>query len=135
MGDPLIDEISDSLLGQPAKVEEPSMDVPVVDEPKKPDELADMLSESLVGSSMDNLPEVIQPQKVPRVIGKSGSMITLLKKYTNCWIFVGQNGRIWVKGDPKGIDLIVEAIKKIEKEAHTVGLTNRIEKLLKEGQK
>ena len=77
----------------------------------------------------------IQPQKVPRVIGKSGSMISLLKKYSNCVVFVGQNGRIWVKGDAKGVDLITEAIKIIEEEAHTVGLTNRIENFLKERQK
>jgi exosome complex component RRP4 len=74
----------------------------------------------------------IQPQKVPRVIGKSGSMITLLKKYSNCYIFVGQNGRIWVKGEPEKVDFINEAIRKIEKEAHTVGLTSRMEKFLKE---
>ena len=74
----------------------------------------------------------IQPSKVPRVIGKSGSMITLLKKYTNCWIFVGQNGRMWIKGDQKAIDRIVHVIKVIEEESHTQGLTNRIETLLKE---
>jgi len=77
----------------------------------------------------------VQPQKVPRIIGKSGSMITLLKKYSNCWIFVGQNGRIWIKGEADKVDFIVEAIKKIEKEAHTVGLTSRMEQFLKERQK
>ena len=77
----------------------------------------------------------IQPSKVPRVIGKSGSMITLLKKYTNCSLFVGQNGRIWVKGDPEGVDRILHVIRKIEAESHTQGLTNRIEQLLKEGSK
>ena len=77
----------------------------------------------------------IQPQKVPRVIGKNGSMITLLKKYSNCWIFVGQNGRIWIKGESDRVDFIVEAIRKIEKEAHTVGLTSRMEQFLKERQK
>lgn len=77
----------------------------------------------------------IQPQKVPRVIGKNGSMITLLKKYSNCWIFVGQNGRICIKGESDRVDFIVEAIRKIEKEAHTVGLTSRMEQFLKERQK
>lgn len=77
----------------------------------------------------------IQPSKVPRVIGKSGSMISLLKKYTNCWVFVGQNGRIWVKGEKEGVDRIVQVIKIIEEESHTQGLTNRIEKLLKEESK
>ncbi len=31
----------------------------------------------------------VEPSKIPRIIGKKGSMISLLKKYTNCRIFVG----------------------------------------------
>jgi exosome complex component RRP4 len=77
----------------------------------------------------------VQPSKVPRVIGKSGSMISLLKKYSNCWIFVGQNGRIWIKGDQEKVALVTKAVRTIEKEAHTMGLTNRTEELLKEGVK
>jgi exosome complex component RRP4 len=73
----------------------------------------------------------IQPIKVPRVIGKKGSMISLIKKYTGCRIIVGQNGRIWINGDIEGIEKATRAIRKIEAEAHTKGLTTRIEKLLK----
>jgi len=72
----------------------------------------------------------IQPSKVPRVIGKNGSMLATLKKYTQCWIFVGQNGRIWIKGEDEKVNLLIKAIRKIEKEAHTVGLTQRIIKML-----
>lgn len=72
----------------------------------------------------------IQPSKVPRVIGKGGSMLATLKKYTNCWIFVGQNGRIWIKGEDEKVNLLIKAIRKIEKEAHTFGLTQRIIKML-----
>jgi len=72
----------------------------------------------------------IQPSKVPRVIGKGGSMLATLKKYTNCWIFVGQNGRIWIKGENEKVNLLIKAIRRIEKEAHTVGLTQRIIKML-----
>ncbi|HDN95521.1 MAG TPA: S1 RNA-binding domain-containing protein [Thermoplasmatales archaeon] len=72
----------------------------------------------------------IQPSKVPRVIGKSGSMLATLKKYTQCWIFVGQNGRIWIKGEDEKVNLLIKAIRKIEKEAHTFGLTQRIIKML-----
>ncbi len=39
--------------------------------------------------------------KIPRVIGRNGSMISMLKKELNVSIFVGQNGRIWLKGDDK----------------------------------
>jgi exosome complex component RRP4 len=72
----------------------------------------------------------IQPSKVPRVIGKNGSMVLLLRQHTGCWIFVGQNGRVWVRGKPENISKLVSAIRKIEDEAHTTGLTERISKFL-----
>ena len=74
----------------------------------------------------------IQPTKVPRVIGKNASMLSIIKKYTGCWIFVGQNGRIWLKCPEEKLGVAIEAIKKIESEAHTVGLTQRIEKMLRD---
>lgn len=74
----------------------------------------------------------ISPFKVPRVIGKGGSMISLIKKYTNCRIFVGQNGRIWIDGELDDITNAILAIKRIEKDAHTTGLTNVIEDYLRE---
>lgn len=40
----------------------------------------------------------ITPTKIPRLIGKKGSMITIIKKETGCQIFVGQNGLILVSG-------------------------------------
>ena len=70
----------------------------------------------------------ITPSKVPRVIGKQGSMISMLKNLTNCKISVGQNGKIWVEGD--GEEMAVKAIELIEKESHLPGLTEKIEKLL-----
>lgn len=70
----------------------------------------------------------ITPAKVPRVIGKEGSMVELIKKKTGCQIVVGQNGIIWVKGEKR--HLAVETILKIEEYAHTSGLTDKIEKFL-----
>jgi exosome complex component RRP4 len=72
-----------------------------------------------------------EPSKVPRIIGKKGSMISLLKKYTRCRIFVGQNGRIWIDGDDENVAKVLFTIKKIENESLSYGLTNRIESLLK----
>jgi len=77
----------------------------------------------------------VEPSKVPRIIGKKGSMISLLKKYSRCRIFVGQNGRIWIDGDDNGITKVLHAIRKIEDEALSHGLTNRIEALLKKDAK
>lgn len=73
----------------------------------------------------------IGPQSIPRVIGRSGSMIKMLKNLTNCTIFVTQNGRIWIKGENIATErLLIEAINKIANEAHTVGLTDRIQEYL-----
>jgi len=69
----------------------------------------------------------IAPAKVPRVIGKGGSMVRTLKEATGCSIFVGQNGRVWLKGPSREKEaLAIRTIKKIEEEAHTSGLTERI---------
>ncbi|MCZ7356494.1 MAG: exosome complex RNA-binding protein Rrp4 [Candidatus Methanoperedens sp.] len=74
----------------------------------------------------------VTPSKVPRFIGRSGSMIAMLKNETNCNIFIGQNGRIWITGKDKDMDLAVKAIFKIERETHISGLTDRITRFLKE---
>lgn len=71
------------------------------------------------------------PNKVPRIIGKSGSMISMIKEATNCQIVVGQNGIIWVSGEPEDEIIAVNTIKKIEKESHKSGLTDEIQKYLK----
>ena len=72
----------------------------------------------------------ISPTKVPRIIGKNSSMISMIKKETKCDILVGQNGRIWLNGEAERINLAVKAIELIEREAHTAGLTKRVEDML-----
>ncbi|MFW6196159.1 MAG: exosome complex RNA-binding protein Rrp4 [Thermoplasmatota archaeon] len=73
----------------------------------------------------------IPPSQVPRVIGRKGSMISMLKKYTGCRIFVGQNGRIWIDGDLEGQYLAVKAVQMIEENAQVVGLTDAVKQFLK----
>jgi exosome complex component RRP4 len=73
----------------------------------------------------------ITPSKVPRLIGKGGSMINLIKKLTNTRIIVGQNGWVWVSGKNEELEkLAIEAILKVNRESHTQGLTDRIKELL-----
>ncbi len=72
----------------------------------------------------------INCHKVPRVIGKEGSMINLIKDKTSTEITVGQNGYVWLKGDIDGTRRAEEAIRLIEKEAASEGLTNKVEKFL-----
>ncbi len=69
--------------------------------------------------------------RVPRVIGRKGSMVTLLKKELGISIIVGQNGRIWIFGDEEKANIAIECIKIIEREAHTDGLTERITEYIK----
>lgn len=72
----------------------------------------------------------VNTNKVPRIIGKEGSMVTMIKNATGCKITVGQNGLVWVQGEPDMESLAIEAIKKAEAEAHTDGLTDRIKEFL-----
>ena len=58
----------------------------------------------------------IDPPKIPRVIGRNGSMIKILKNMTRTNIFVTQNGRIWLKGEDIAHErLLIDEIKKIER--------------------
>lgn len=74
----------------------------------------------------------ISPSKVPRIIGKNGSMIQMLKNMTGCRIYVGQNGRIWIDGDLDNIVKAVQAVRMIEEEAHSLGLTEKVKALLEQ---
>ena len=73
------------------------------------------------------------PTKIPRVIGRQGSMISMIKNETGCQIILGLNGTVLITGKtPKNEELAMVAITKIEEESHTSGLTDRITKFLKE---
>jgi exosome complex component RRP4 len=72
----------------------------------------------------------INAHKVPRIIGKEGSMINLIKNNTDTEITVGQNGIIWVKGSFEGTAKAQEAIELVVKESLSSGLTGKIEKFL-----
>jgi exosome complex component RRP4 len=72
----------------------------------------------------------VNPNKVPRVIGKAGSMVSMIKDATGCRIIVGQNGVIWIDGDTHNEIIAVNTIRKIESEAHIQGLTERIKEYL-----
>jgi len=72
----------------------------------------------------------VNTHKVPRIIGKKGSMVSMIKKATDCRIVVGQNGLVWVQGEPKKEFIAVNTIKMIEKQAHMSGLTDKIKSYL-----
>jgi exosome complex component RRP4 len=72
----------------------------------------------------------ITPTKVPRLIGKKGSMINMIKDETKCEVTVGQNGVVWVKGKPDMERVAEQVINMIEEQAHTSGLTDRVRNML-----
>jgi exosome complex component RRP4 len=79
----------------------------------------------------------INSNRVPRVIGKEGSMIKQIKDATNCKITVGQNGIVWIKGDNIEDELLAKkTIMLITEKPFVNGLTNKIKEFLeKEKQK
>ncbi len=77
----------------------------------------------------------ISYSKVPRVIGKGGSMIQMIKGMTNTRIFVGQNGRIWLDGDIESILFAIRAIKMIEDNAQASRLTEKVREYLESATK
>ena len=75
----------------------------------------------------------VNPSKVPRVIGKEGSMVNLIKSETGCDITVGQNGLIWVKGEKIEDELFAKnALEFINEKFHISGLTEEITKWFEE---
>ncbi len=68
--------------------------------------------------------------KVPRVIGRAGSMLAIIKQYTRTDVSVGKNGRLYLKGGNSALATL--AILKICREAHLSGLTDRVTAFLRE---
>jgi exosome complex component RRP4 len=74
----------------------------------------------------------VSPTKVPRVIGKQGSMVSLIKDLTGCRIYVGENGRIWLDGEDPNTALAAKAIRLIEERAQAFGLTEAVQELIEQ---
>lgn len=84
----------------------------------------------------DGLVMQINSHKVPRVIGKQGSMVSLIKDATGCNVVVGQNGVVWIKGDSIEAELVAkETIKFITERSIVEGLTELVKKFLDENTK
>ncbi len=78
----------------------------------------------------------INSNKVPRVIGKEGSMINLIKDATNCDITVGQNGIIWIRGNRIEDELFAEkAISFVTEKSFVEGLTDKTKEWLEKNKK
>lgn len=75
----------------------------------------------------------VGPNKVPRIIGKEGSMVKLIKSATGCDITVGQNGKVWISGKDTDSEVITRKIIEFIADNVTIaGLTKKVEDFIKE---
>ncbi len=74
----------------------------------------------------------VTPTKIPRIIGRQGSMVSMIKKETGCQLTIGQNGLVLISGrSPEEERIAVLALRKIEKESHTSGLTDKVTEMIR----
>ena len=72
----------------------------------------------------------ITPAKVPRLIGKQGSMIQAIEGATNSSITIGQNGWVIVSNDEtNGLLKAIDAIRLVDEQAHVANLTDKVNKM------
>ena len=94
------------------------------------------LREPGLGKIMRGMLFEVTPTKIPRVIGRQGSMVSMIKRETGCQLTIGQNGLILISGrSPKDERLAVMALRKIEAESHTSGLTDQVNEMIKKERK
>jgi len=75
----------------------------------------------------------VNANKVPRIIGKEGSMIKLIKQNTGCDITVGQNGAVLIQGETVEAELFAKkAILFIAENSYIQGLTAEVTKWFEE---
>jgi exosome complex component RRP4 len=73
----------------------------------------------------------IAPSKVPRLIGKHGTMIQIIEMASNATITIGQNGWIVVDCEnPDGLLKAKKAIQMVDEQAHMANLTDKVKEML-----
>ncbi|MEX0862252.1 exosome complex RNA-binding protein Rrp4 [Nitrosopumilus sp.] len=73
----------------------------------------------------------ISPSKVPRLIGKRGSMIQMIEMATNAAVTIGQNGWVVVSCEtPEGLLKAKKAIEMVNEKAHVANLTDQVKEML-----
>ena len=72
----------------------------------------------------------ISPARIPRLVGRGGSMIQTITQQTGAHVAIGQNGRVWVDGSPEAIRRVTDVLRMIEENGQRSGLTSRVESYL-----
>ncbi len=89
---------------------------------------------SISGPGLGRIPRgqvaKISPAKVPRLIGKKGSMIKTIEAGTKSRMLIGQNGIVVIVGSPDDTLRAIRAVSLVEEEAHSADLTEKVQTLL-----
>jgi exosome complex component RRP4 len=89
---------------------------------------------SISGPGLGRIPRgqtvKISPAKVPRLIGKKGSMIRAIEQGSNTRMLIGQNGIVVVVGASEDVLKAVKAVNLVEEQAHSPDLTERVSRVL-----
>ena len=72
----------------------------------------------------------ISPARVPRLVGRGGSMIQTIRDRTGAEVAIGQNGRVWIGGSPEAIRRVSDVLRMIDENGQRSGLTERVERYL-----
>ena len=72
----------------------------------------------------------ISPARVPRLVGRGGSMIETIVRHTSAEVAIGQNGRVWIGGSAEAIRRVADVLRMIEENGPRPGLTDRVERFL-----
>lgn len=74
----------------------------------------------------------VEPTRVPRLIGREGSMIGTIRTEADVEIFVGNNGRVWIRGDERGEDLAADTVRFVAENAHEDNLTEKVKNFMED---
>ena len=89
---------------------------------------------SISGPGLGRIPKghavKISPAKVPRLIGKKGSMIKSIEVGTHCRMLIGQNGVVIIVGATEDAQKAATAVNLVEQEAHSADLTEKVQSML-----
>ncbi len=89
---------------------------------------------SISGPGLGRIPRgqvvKISPAKVPRLIGKKGSMIKSIETGTHCRMLIGQNGLVIIVGGVEDSMKAVKSVNLVEQEAHSADLTEKVQSML-----
>ena len=89
------------------------------------------ISDRDLGKIDDGVLVKISTSKVPRLIGKKGSMIQMIEMGTNAAVTIGQNGWVVVSCETEeGLSKAKKAIEMVNEKAHIANLTDLIKDML-----